>query len=254
MNPWIEQAAVWSDFHNDFLVQIKHHLAPVLTPRYAVKVEARLQVQEQTGHMPRFFAQADVGLSIVGGGSRIVSATAVADAPCVTLELPNYEVIRETYLTITDSLRRRVVTVIELLSPSNKQPGPNRNLYLTKRREIFHSDTHLVEIDLLRAGPRMNEPELPASAYAVVVSRAAGFRRAEVWSVGLRERLPRIPVPLAGTDADVVVDLQQLLHEVYDSACYGGHIYLSPPEVPLVGADVEWAGALLAEHNIMAQF
>lgn len=47
---------------------------------------------------------------------------------------------------------QRVVAVIEVVSPSNKCPGPGRDAYLAKQREIMGSTSHLIEIDLLRAG------------------------------------------------------------------------------------------------------
>ena len=46
-----------------------------------------------------------------------------------------------------------MVTTIEVLSPRNKTAGSEgRKLYRQKQREILSSDTHLLEIDLLRAG------------------------------------------------------------------------------------------------------
>ena len=41
------------------------------------------------------------------------------------------------------------MTVIELLSPTNKYAGPHREQYLGKRKELLQS-RHLVELDLLR--------------------------------------------------------------------------------------------------------
>jgi hypothetical protein len=247
MNPWLEQASEWPDFHSAFLNELRTRLVPQVRPRYAVKVELRLHVHDQSASVGRFFGQTDTGLVIAGAGGAVGVRPAVSDVPSAVLELPTYEVVREHYLTITDVQRRRVVTIVELLSPSNKSAGRDRQAYVAKRRQILHSATHLVEIDLLRGGARMTEPELPASAYAVVVSRATGFRRAEVWSVGLRERLPRIPVPLAGSDADVAVDLQLVVASVYESAGYADYLYAFPPDVPLEPADAEWAQALLAQ-------
>ena len=43
--------------------------------------------------------------------------------------------------------------MIELLSPANKTPGPDREQYLAKRMELLNGPVHLVEIDLLRGGP-----------------------------------------------------------------------------------------------------
>jgi hypothetical protein len=45
-----------------------------------------------------------------------------------------------------------VVTAIEILSPKNKRAGEGYNQYLNKRNQVLHSQSHLVEIDLLRGG------------------------------------------------------------------------------------------------------
>ena len=49
----------------------------------------------------------------------------------------------------------KVVTVIEIVSPSNKQPGPDRRSYETKQQEVLSSDANLIELDLLRTGRRL---------------------------------------------------------------------------------------------------
>ena len=50
-------------------------------------------------------------------------------------------------------MQRLVVTVIEILSPTNKVAGSRgRESYETKRQEVMRSPSHLVEIDLLRRG------------------------------------------------------------------------------------------------------
>lgn len=46
-----------------------------------------------------------------------------------------------------------MVTVIELLSPTNKQRGSEGYIrYLQKRLDLLNSQANLVEIDLLRGG------------------------------------------------------------------------------------------------------
>jgi len=71
----------------------------------------------------------------------------------VWVETPHDEV-REPFLQIFSRLEgERLVTTVEVLSPSNKTPGsPGRDLYLRKQREVLGSQTNLVEIDLLRGG------------------------------------------------------------------------------------------------------
>jgi hypothetical protein len=49
--------------------------------------------------------------------------------------------------------QRRLVTAIEVLSPTNKAQGEHgRDLYIRKQQEILGGKVHLVEIDLLRGG------------------------------------------------------------------------------------------------------
>ena len=60
--------------------------------------------------------------------------------------------MRESCLQIKEIASGEVVTALELLSPANKRPGKGRTQYENKRREVISSQTHLIEIDLLRGG------------------------------------------------------------------------------------------------------
>ena len=117
----------------------------------------------------------------------------------------------------------RVVGTIEVLSPSNKDSGnPGCDLYLKKQQEILASSTHLVEIDLLRQGQHtvaaskglLHEPG--PWDYVACLHRAGHGRRFTTWPVTVRQRLPRIRVPLADDDQEVVLDLQAVFQRCYD--------------------------------------
>ena len=73
------------------------------------------------------------------------------------------DVERVRYLEVRDREGREVVTVIELLSPSNKRAGDDRESYLAKRRELLRSPAHLVEIDLLRGWTPMPQEGGPSA-------------------------------------------------------------------------------------------
>src|SRR5258708_29396203 len=96
----------------------------------------------------------------------------------------------------------RVVRVIEFLSPRNKSPGPNREQYLRKQREVCSSKANLVEIDLNRFGthalafPLEHVKPQGRTAYMVCVRRAARRGKAEVYPMPLWDRLPIFNVPL----------------------------------------------------------
>ena len=147
---------------------------------------------------------------------------------------------------IRDVAQRSLVTAIEVFSLTNKR-GDGREEYLAKRRRILNSDAHLIEIDLLRKGERapMADP-LPTAPYFVIVSRAQRRPIADVWPITLREPLPVIPVPLLPPDADVPLDLQQIMTNMYDVFGYDLELnYSKPPQVPLEGEDAAWARQLL---------
>ncbi len=142
---------------------------------------------------------------------------------------------------IRDRLERRLVTAIEVLSPTNKR-GDGREEYLEKRDRILRSQAHLVEIDLLRRGRRVPmERPLPPAPYYVYVGRQEMRPVTDVWPIHLDQPLPQIPIPLLAGDADVMLDLQMALTAVYDLSDYGLEIdYSRPPEVPLTPEQAAW--------------
>ena len=69
--------------------------------------------------------------------------------------------VREAFIEIrTANAREDLVTVIEILSPTNKEPGPGREEYIRKQQDVMGSFVHLVEIDLLREEPYVLAPPL----------------------------------------------------------------------------------------------
>jgi hypothetical protein len=102
------------------------------------------------------------------------------------------EEVREAYLEVRRRGTRELVTVIEVLSPTNKRPGSTgRAEYLAKRRTVLLSAAHLAEVDLLRGGERMPTAEpLPAADYSLLVSRALRRPMAEVWPFTRRDPIP----------------------------------------------------------------
>jgi hypothetical protein len=105
----------------------------------------------------------------------------------------------------------------------------------------------LVEIELLRGGEPLPAPDRPDYDDSALVSRAETRPEAEYWPIRLREPLPVVPIPLRGPDRDATLDLQSLLHAVYDAGRYGRYAYESRPNPPLRPADDAWASALLAD-------
>jgi len=245
MNPYLEQEEVWHDFHQSFIPLAREVLSGQVGAGYIVKVEEHLFIHEIPASQRVLFGHADVGVKESGAVATMAGAGTLTDAPAYVGIPLAVDVERHAYLEVRDRSGREIITVLELLSPSNKNAGPDREQYIGKRQRILTSAVHLVEIDLLRGGPRMPLEGLPACDYYVLVSRAEERPRAGLWPIGLRDRLPVIPIPLRGGDQDVRLDLQQIVQRVYDGAHYERYIYQSEPTPALCTEDAAWARKLI---------
>jgi hypothetical protein len=66
------------------------------------------------------------------------------------------EPLRHQFVESRDASRgHKLITLIEIVTPSNKRTGVDRRTYLREQREVLESDASLIEIDLLRAGERL---------------------------------------------------------------------------------------------------
>ena len=241
MNPYLEQEDVWHDFHERFMPFVAERISAQVDPRYIVKIDEHIFIHEFSDEQRRFLGRADisVGRGLSNAGHR--SAAGVLNAPAEGY-LPDVDIERLAFLEIRDRRNRQLVTLIELLSPANKRPGGDRDQYLAKRQEVLASSAHLVEIDLLRGGQRPPLEELPSCDYCVLVSRCEKRPRVGLWPLRLRDRLPVIPIPLREPDPDAQLDIQEVLHDIYDRAHYETYLYDGSPVPPLSPEDETWAG------------
>jgi hypothetical protein len=256
MDPYLE--APWRDIHAGLIVYARDALQGVLPSALRARVEERvlLETPQGLGDHPL-----DPDVRVVeytskrGHGARPTAGVAVADPLLVEVET---EPATETFLEIIDlESGNKVVTVIEFLSPSNKSPGPNRELYLRKQGEVCSSDANLVEIDLNRFGvhtlafPLVHLKPHVRTAYMACVRRATRRGIAEVYPMPLGERLPVVKVPLRPDDADVSLDVQALVEQCYGNGGYEGTLnYAADPDPPLTGADRDWADEFLQEKRL----
>jgi hypothetical protein len=239
MDPYLE-GDLWTSVHTDLCAEIARQLAPKVRPKYVVLSTRRVVLappDETEG--PRDHRFPDVGVRTSKAPSS-PTAVATATAPLILIaDLP--EPIPHISVEIRDVAERRLVTCIEVLSPT-KKTGPGREEYAGKRFQILSSPAHLLEIDLLRQGVRFpTATPLPANPYFVFISRAERRKEVEVWPIPLETPLPAVPVPLLPGDQEVRLDLQQALTTVYDILGYDEMIdYQHPPPGPLTAAQAAW--------------
>jgi hypothetical protein len=241
MDPFIESQK-WADFHTRFITALSDALVPQVRPSYVVDVEERVYVEHGLDqHVTAL--RPDVTVSDSGSQAGPATTTTTAIAEPIECLLPVVGEMREVFLTIRRRDGRAVITIIELLSPSNKRPGADGfKQYLEKREQVLAGPVNLVELDLLRGGQR--PPllgKLPPHDFLIIVARARRRRRAEVYAWSLDQPLPTIPIPLSEPDPDVPLALQDQVTLVYDRAGYDYSLdYARPPTPPADPARNEW--------------
>lgn len=259
MDPWLEQSGIWSNLHTTLITALRDELTGLLRPHYYVDIDQRTYITPINGD-DKLLGRPDV--HVVKSPYLITalppktapSEVLVADPVVVNLELYDEEEVLERYLEVRKPRSGEIVTVIEILSPKNKRSGEGRTTYLQKRRQIFHSQTHLVEIDLLRRGQPM-PVVLPGkkikSDYRILVSRWDQRPQSELYPFTIRQSIPRFRLPLLPGDEEPIVDLTKLLADIYDRAGYDLVIdYTTNPIPRLTGKDAHWADKHLKERGI----
>jgi hypothetical protein len=245
MNPFLEQEDVWSDFHGRFIPAAAEEIGKQVRPAYIVKIDRNVYVHELPEGERKLLGRPDI---YVAEGHETSSAAAPSTlalaAPARAQLVPLTITERQGFIEIRDGLDRSLITAIELLSPANKEHGSDRDQYLAKRNRYLDTGVHLVEIDLLRGGPRLPLHPPPKGDYCVMVSRAEERPNVDCWPIRLREPLPEIPIPLRSKDGSVPLTLQAVLHRVYDAAGYEHYIYQAEPNPPLSPDDQRWAAEL----------
>jgi hypothetical protein len=237
MDPYIEDCGLWGDFHFSLIAAISNVLAEVAPERYLVRIGERsyLVLLEEEGK---------AGDSV---SPNVRVATSEEGGP-ETMRAFIEEEHREAFVEIYEATpEQRLVTSIEILSPSNKRAGSTGwDLYLRKRQSLLLGGANLIEIDLLRGGERM--PMLdpwPNSPYTLMVARAKKPQICKTWPAHFRRPLPRIPVPLVKPDPDLALDLQPMVDAIYQRSRYERSIDYTRPLTPPLEAE---ASAWLAQQ------
>lgn len=258
MDPWLEQH--WGDVHTSFVTYCRDRMQAALPRDLRARVEERVFLEwEESGETAGRSVIPDIRVvEYPRTGPAKPTSTAVLEADPVMKIKPFDETTTERFIEIRDfSTGGRLVTVIEVLSPSNKERGRGRDSYLKKREELHDAHVHLVEIDLLRtkdgidAIPRKELPDDYHTPYLVTVRRedSAGHEY-EIYKAPLERRLPIIRIPLRPCDDDAILALQPILDDAYDRGGYDIMDYRKPPKPPLEGAMAAWAEDLLKQKGL----
>jgi hypothetical protein len=250
MDPYLEDPDLWPDVHTELISGARAFLNERIGPKYFVRIEERVYISgEDDPGRALIVPDIRIGKRRKGksrsNGRRKTPVLEAAEPVEITTLLEAE--IHETHLEIIDKKERHLVTVIEVVSPSNKIAfSSGRESYQKKRMEIMSSPTHWVEIDLLRDGEPVISQSVAQADYLVHVSRVGQRPKGHVWPIQLPQRLPVVLIPLRSPDSDVKLDLQAVLNAAYDRAGYDRTLdYRKPPVVGLSRKYGEWANRLL---------
>lgn len=241
MNPYLE-GHLWPDLHHGLSFAIKAQLVPQLTPKYLVQTEVYTVMD--TNPIP------DIGVMYPDIGvfhNNVVQEPVLAYGGELQLSSPTLTVrtilpveVKIAYTTIRNRKNNQLVALIEILSPVNKR-RPGYKKYCEKRMETQAADVHLLEIDLLRRGKRAIQHPTAQQAPYLVSLWNANTRNTELWSFGIRDSLPVVPVPLL-EDEIAVLNLPAAYQQAYTTSQYDIGIDYDeiPPPPVFAKQESEW--------------
>ncbi|WP_425618568.1 DUF4058 family protein [Anatilimnocola sp. NA78] len=261
MDPYLELH--WLDVHHRLIGYISDQLQDQLPKELLARIGERVVMEFDDHEEPIPPGKhPDVLVKEEGDGG-----VAVAVLPAVQTEVavPDgmiYEEFSlpetETYVEIVDAkTRNKVISVIELISPTNKVKGKGLDSYLDKRAMYYHASVHLIEIDLTRGGDRrlimpwIKELPPPHPAFIAGVHRFGPPKskpRIEYYELPMERALKPIAIPLRPTDKDVTLHLQPLLEQAYLKGRYSNLDYSRQIEPPLSFAELELLQQYLAKR------
>ncbi len=259
MDPYLESPDWFPDLHGHLITHMEGALQRSLPPSYYAQSNYRfwLEYSERyadpdvevvrSAEKPRRRSRGRVAVAErQTGGPLIVTVETVAERP-----------FKQRFLEIRRRRGKdvRLVTAVEILSPSNKKVGhESRAKYIEKQREVLANDAHLVEIDLLRGGtytaavPRESvEAKAGPFDYLISIHRYDQPRDFFVYPISMTQRLPQIAIPLLPGDLDVPLDFQAVFDRAYEVGPYRREIgYGKDRIVPrLKPQQAAWAAEVL---------
>ena len=245
MDPYIEARGLWEDFHDRLIVELANTLNSRLPSRYEALLAARTYidiVDPVDGLRAETFIKPDVRIDFQPGRSEGTSLQKEGNLDTATSVIMHPEMKveeNESFVEIWDTVAGdRVITCIEVLSPTNKRPGtPGWGEYERKRQLMFQGTASFVEIDLLRGGRRRNMREpWPQSPYYILLMRQDEAPRCHVFPAFSTVRLPTIPIPLSQPDPDLLCDLQAVVDTVLSRSRYERRLRYAEPIEPALSA------------------
>jgi len=252
-HPYLEHPELFPGLHHLLISEIARFLSPQLRPKYRVAVEVRTYETTDENSLQVGIPDVTIRSRQTANDSTTTNvALAELTVEPVKVRIPIPLTIKEGYLEVREVGTEALITTIEILSPSSKRPGKGRQKYLKKRETILETRTNLVEIDLLRKGQPMPIVDNNIqSHYRILVYRGDTRPLADLYAFNLHNVIPSFSLPLRGDDSEPVINLQELLNQVYEIYDYDLVVDFSKEPIPALSEeDKNWVDEILKEKGL----
>ncbi len=223
----------WHGFHTNLLVTIADSLNAIFPDYYYAEVETSLQILTyDVDTLPLIANQKNTTADILVSKKPVShQPIAAGETHTPTLTLPIMTDIEGEEISglVIYTKPRQAITRIEVLSPANKPGGSHYGQYLQKRAETLYAGLQLVELDFLHERPPVlpnlaaySRQETGAFPYHILVTDTrSGIAqgKTDVYSFGIMDPAPIIPVPLEGSDS-VSLDIQAVYNTTFSKRPY----------------------------------
>src|SRR5205085_4164835 len=151
MDPWMEHR--WADAHARLIIYVANQLQRQLPEPLIASAEEAVSINALGAERPTS-VRPDVSVA----EAYELREAAVAEPPPASdvakplLVLAHDPALDRHVQIIDPSSGNRVITAIEVLSPSNKLPGDGRRAYQSKQHHFVCAGVNLIEIDFVRVG------------------------------------------------------------------------------------------------------
>ena len=256
MNPYLQQR--WGEVHHRLIVNAADTLQSLLPDDLRARIEARIFLGADDSHYRVNIPDVSIAQTKRRSTEQSVATTGitVGVAEPLIFQFPSELEITQGFLEIRERGGGKVITVIEFISPTNKLAGSGRKTYLKKQSEVLETDASLVEIDLVRGGKRVfrSVPETLLRAHRAnnLAYVRVGWERDQgrLFPLPLRDRLPRIPIPLRYGEAPIILDLQALVDRAYVAGRFDDTDYSEDLDFPFSNTDRIWINDLLTTAGL----
>ena len=253
MDPFLERH--WQDLHATFMVYAKQQLNRQLPADLLARVEASLAVETDDERTRVIYPDISVIEPVTTFSGSQLEPVDVAVADPFEVPLPQNSPPQRRLEIVDSGSGNSVITVIELLSPVNKNSVAGRAAYRKKQIEYIQGRVNLVEIDLLRCGefvlamPEEEWPRAHRAPYKICIRRVTRPAIAAGIGIQLRDKLPNIAIPLRPHDRDVVLELQPIVDDCYRDGRYYTIDYDRPLDPPFSEDEQQWFSGLLKNRG-----